>query len=375
MKLAGITVLDLSQFLPGPHLTMMLGDHGAEVVKVESPGGGEPARHAPYRIGGHSVWFRNTHRGKKSIVLDLKSIEGREDFLALADSTDVIVESFRPGVAARLGVDYEVVARRNPRIVYASISAFGQTGTESLRPAHDAAVEALAGAISLNLDPDGRPLMPHLPVADISSSMMALAGILMALYRREQTGRGDYIDIAMQDSVMSWMAHCIGPVFAEDRAPVVGKERYWGGHSFNHIYATKGGGHIVLGGMEEKFVRNLLRLLQREDLADAALTPPGDNAQLLVKAFLASAFLQRTRDEWEVALSSTDVCFAPVLDLHEACGRPQPQERGMILRDTDGNLHIGNPIKLREEPGRLDLSVPGLGEHTEELLARSKRRS
>ncbi|MBX6370622.1 MAG: CoA transferase, partial [Rhodospirillales bacterium] len=144
MKLEGIRVIDLSMFLPGPHLTMMMADHGAEVIKVEPPGQGEPVRHLGYRAGGESVWFRNTHRGKKSIVLDLKSDEGREALLSLAETADVIVEAFRPGVVARLGVDYEVVEKRNPRIVYASIAAFGQTGPERDRPSHDIGMEALA---------------------------------------------------------------------------------------------------------------------------------------------------------------------------------------------------------------------------------------
>ena len=189
MKLEGVRVLDLSLFLPGPHLTQIMADHGADVIKIEPPGAGEPVRNVGYRAGGESVWFRNTHRGKRSVVLDLKSDAGREALLRLAETCDVMVEAFRPGVVDRLGVGYEAVSKRNPGIVYASMAAFGQTGPEQHRPAHDIAIQALAGTVSLNLGNDGAPTNPHIPVADMSASLMTLAGILMALLRRQSTGQ------------------------------------------------------------------------------------------------------------------------------------------------------------------------------------------
>ena len=221
MKLEGIRVIDLSQFLPGPHLTMLMADHGAEVIKIEPPGQGEPVRNLGYRAGGESVWFRNTHRGKKSAVLDLKTAEGREALLSLAETADVMVEAFRPGVMKRLGIDYDTVDKRNPRIVYASIAAFGQHGPEYLRPSHDIGMEALAGVLSLNIGQDGKPTHPNIPVADCTGSLMALVGILMALLRRQQTGRGDYIDISMHDTIMSWLPNNTGSVFATGKPPVV----------------------------------------------------------------------------------------------------------------------------------------------------------
>lgn len=371
MKLEGIRVIDLSMFLPGPHLTMMMADHGAEVIKVEPPGQGEPVRHLGYRAGGESVWFRNTHRGKKSIVLDLKSDEGREALLSLAETADVIVEAFRPGVVARLGVDYEVVEKRNPRIVYASIAAFGQTGPERDRPSHDIGMEALAGVLSLNLGQDGRPTHPSIPIADATGSLMALAGILMALYRREKTGRGDYIDISMHDATISWLPNSSGSVLAEGRPPVVREERSWGGHSFYNIYETRDGRYVVLSGVEHKFVINLLTALGREDLIAAGTQPPGP-AHAPVKAFLAETFRSRTREEWERWFAGRDVCFAPVLDLAEAFRHPQVSAREMLVRDSEGNLHIGIPIKFRHEPGRIDPLLPKLGEHTEEVLGSLK---
>jgi crotonobetainyl-CoA:carnitine CoA-transferase CaiB-like acyl-CoA transferase len=367
MKLEGIRVIDLSQFLPGPHLTMLMADHGAEVIKIEPPGLGEPVRNLGYRAGGESVWFRNTHRGKKSAVLDLKTAEGREALLSLAETADVMVEAFRPGVMKRLGIDYDTVDKRNPRIVYASIAAFGQHGPEYLRPSHDIGMEALAGVLSLNIGQDGKPTHPNIPVADCTGSLMALVGILMALLRRQQTGRGDYIDISMHDTIMSWLPNNTGSVFATGKPPVVREERSWGGHSFYNIYETKDGRYVVLSGVEHKFIHNLLGDLERKDLIPIATQPPG-KVHAPVKAFLAETFRTRTRDEWEEWFKGRDVCFAPVLDLAEAFQRPHVAAREMLIRDSDGNLHIGDPIKFRHEPPRIDTRLPALGEHTDALL-------
>lgn len=374
LKLTGIRVLDLSMFLPGPHLTMMMADHGADVIRIEPPAG-EPVREVGYKASdGVSVWFRNTHRGKRSVVLDLKSDEGREALLSLAETADVFVEAFRPGVVDRLGVGYEAVAQRNPAIVYASIAAFGQTGPEVRRPAHDYAVQALAGTASLNLGRDGAPANSGMPVADMAASLMTLSAILMALLRRRDTGQGDYIDMSMHDAVMAWLPNVTGPVFAEDRPPVVAEERSWGGYAFFRAYRCADGRWVALGGVEHKFVRTLLGDLGRPDLIPAAEGAPGPGQQP-VKDFLEETFATRTRDEWEAWMEGRDVCFAPVLDMKEAFDHPQTKAREMILRDAAGQSHIGLPIKFRNEPGRVDPNVPGLGEHTEELLAEVKRRA
>ncbi|WEK50221.1 MAG: CoA transferase [Candidatus Kaistia colombiensis] len=371
MKLEGLRVLDLSLFLPGPMLTQTMADHGAEVIKIEPPGEGEPVRNVGYRSAdGISVWFRNTHRGKKSIVLDFKTPAGVAAFLKLCETADVVVEAFRPGVVDRLGVGYDAVAKINPRIVYASISAFGQTGPEAKRPAHDIAIEALAGVVSLNLGSDGQPTNPHMPVADMAGSMTAFAGILMALLRREKTGRGDYLDISMQDSTMAWLPNVTGPVFAEDRAPRVKDERSFGGYAFFAPYRTADRRHVVLGGVEHKFVRNLLNALERPDLIPIAEGQPGPS-QEPVKDFLRETFATKTRAEWEDWFADKDVCFAPVLDLHEAFHQPHVAARGMLQRDEAGNLHIGTPIRYREEPGRIDTTLPALGQHTSEVLRRA----
>jgi crotonobetainyl-CoA:carnitine CoA-transferase CaiB-like acyl-CoA transferase len=362
MKLEGIRVLDLSQFLPGPMLTQMMADQGAEIIKIEPPVHGEPVRNVGYRANGESVWFRNTHRGKKSLELNLKDEADRAAFLELAGTADVVVEAFRPGIVDRLGVGYDAVRAVNPGIVYASISAFGQTGPLSQKPAHDLAIEAMAGVVSLNLGSDGKPTNPHMPVADMAGSFVALAGILMALLRRQKTGLGDYLDISMQDALMSWLPNVTGPVFAEDRAPRVKDERSFGGYALFRTYETSDGQHIALGGVEHKFAVNLLAALGRPDLIEAACGGPGAG-QDPVKRFLAETFRMRTRAVWEEWFADKDVCFAPVLDLKEAFNHPHTEHREMLLHDDAGNSHIGVPIKFRSEPGRPDFALPKLGEH------------
>jgi crotonobetainyl-CoA:carnitine CoA-transferase CaiB-like acyl-CoA transferase len=372
MKLDGVRVLDLSLFLPGPYLTTVMADHGAEVIKLEPPSG-EPVRNIGLRANGESVWFRNTHRGKKSIVLNLKDKTDLAALHDLARTCDVMLEAFRPGVADRLGIGAAAMTALNPRLVYCSISAFGQDGPLRDRPAHDLAVEALAGTLSVNLGQDGLPTHPNVPVADVTASLLALSAILMALYRREKTGRGDVIDMAMYDATLSWLPNATGAVIAEARPPVPKQERQWGGGSFYNIYGTKDGRFIVLGGSEHKFVENLLHALGRPDLVAGAAGPPGYGHEA-AKEFLRETFATRTRDEWEAWFEGRDVCFAPLLDLKEAFDRPHAAARRMIERDDEGNLHIGLPIKFRDEPGRLDPRLPKLGEHTAEVLAEARRR-
>jgi len=361
MKLEGLRVIDLSLFLPGPWLTQMMADHGADVIKVEPPSG-EPVRNVGYRQGDATTWFRNTHRGKQSIVLNLKDSADHAVLLALVKTADVVVEAFRPGVADRLGIGPGTLRALNPRLVYAQISAFGQTGPAHLRPAHDIAIEAMAGVVSLNLGHDGQPTHPHMPIADALGSLTALSAILMALYRRETTGLGDAIDISMQDATMAWLPNVIGPVFAEDRAPVVKEERSFGGYAFYGIYETGDGKHITLGGVEHKFVHNLLNALDLPQHIDAACGPPGPG-QTPVKQALAAVFRTRTRAKWEAWFGDKDVCFAPVLDWVEAWKKTQVAARHMLLRDAEGNLHIGNPVHFADEPAQPDLRLPDLNEH------------
>jgi crotonobetainyl-CoA:carnitine CoA-transferase CaiB-like acyl-CoA transferase len=358
MKLTGIRVVDLSLFLPGPHLTMLMADHGAEVIKIEPPGEGEPVRHVGAVQAGHSVWFRNTHRGKTCITLDLKNPQHHTRLLELIDTADVLVEGFRPGTVDRLGLGYDMLAARNPKLVYCSISAFGQTGPKRLKPAHDLAIQADSGVVSLNLGQDGLPTHPNMPVADMAGSLMALSGILMALVRRATTGKGDYLDISMQDSLLSWTPNVMGIPFAESRAPDVKQQRSFGGGSFYNLYQTQDGQWLALGGSEAKFVKSLLTALARPDLIAAASTPPGP-AHESVKAFLREQFATRTLADWTAFLDGIDVCWAPVRNLYAATQEPHLAARGTIHRDEEGGLHLGNPIRFREEPCEPDWRVPG----------------
>ena len=367
MKLEGVRVLDLSLFLPGPHMTMMMADHGADVIKVEPPGG-EPVREVGLKQAGHSTWFRNTHRGKKSIVLNLKDAADRGLFLDLCADADVVVEAFRPGVAERLGVGPDVVRARNPRIVYARIAAFGQTGPLVTRPAHDIAIEAMAGVVSLNLAPDGTPVNPHMPVADALGSLTALTGILMALLRRERTGEGDCIDLSMQDALMAWLPNVLGPPFAQGRDPVVQDERSWGGNAMYRLYRCSDDRWLALGGAEHKFADNLLGALGRPDLAALCRLPPGPG-QDPVKAFLAETFAQRPLQEWIGFLQALDVCWAPVKTLTEAFDDPHTHARGMVWTAPDGGRHLGIPIRFANEPGRINPHLDGIGESTAAVLA------
>lgn len=363
MKLDGIKVLDLSQFLPGPHLTMTMADHGATVIMVEPKNGvGEPVRAMGARMpDGTAVWFRNVARGKHSVALDLKNAEDKARFLTLAADADVIVEAFRPGVVKRLGIDYDTVSAANPRIVYCSISAFGQDGPWRDKPSHDLGVQALAGTLDLSRSfADDKPNMPNLVAADMASSLTALSAILMALLAREKTGKGDYIDIAMYDSLLAWTPNITGTVFAENKAPVPHEMRNYGGQAMNRIYETKDGQFIVLAGSEAKFSENLLRALGRLDFLAIAKGEPGPSQAPLI-AYFTQTFQQKTRAEWEAFLEPIDLCWAPVRSLKDAFGDANAAARHLLMKDAEGNRHIGPAIKFRNDPATPNFRLPDYG--------------
>jgi len=372
MKLVGLRVIDLSSFLPGPFLTMALADHGAEVIKVEEPREGDPGRHIGLADGGATVFFRNLNRGKKSVVLDLKVPEQKELLLELADTADVMLETFRPGVAARLGIGAEVVRQRNPKIVYCSISAFGQVGAYAARPAHDLALQAISGSQSLTVGSDGQPAMTAIPIADQLSALHGLSAILMALWRRERTGRGDVIDIAMHDAMLAASANIVGPTFAENRQPEPKDERNTGGAAFYQIYRTRDERHLVLAGQEPKFIANLLGALGRGDLIATCLKGPGPHQRPVIE-FLAEVFRQQTLKEAVAWLAGLDVCFGPVHTLPEAFADANVAARGMLLTDEHGRRHLAPVIRFADEPARPVLSEPALGADTEAVLDRLRR--
>ena len=373
MKLEGITVLDLSLFLPGPAATQMMADHGARVIKVENPGAPEPTRSAqafPWQQGGETVMFRNTQRGKESIALDLKSEAGKAALTALIKSADVLVEAFRPGVISRLGFGPEVVHGLNPRLVMCSISAFGQSGPWRDRPAHDTATVAASGVLSLTRSPedDSGPAIIGVAISDMLSSWSALSGILMALLRRETTGRGDYLDVSMHESVLAASPNILGPVFAGDQAPERLQERTHGGGAMLNIYRTADDRFLALGGGEHKFVKALFEGLARPEFI-APVTGPAGSAHEPAINFLRATFRGRTLAEWQEWFEGRDICWSPVLDLQEAWSADHVWARDMRWRDQDGNDHIGTPLKFQQEPGQLEAKLPNLGEHTAEIVA------
>jgi crotonobetainyl-CoA:carnitine CoA-transferase CaiB-like acyl-CoA transferase len=364
MKLEGLTVVDLSVFLPGPYLSMALADHGARVIKVEPPGG-DPGRQIGVADGPSTVFFRNVNRGKESVVIDLKSPEGRERLLELCEAADVFLESYRPGVAQRLGVDYGAVSKVNPRIVYCSISAFGQDGPYRDRPAHDLAAMALAGALSVTLGGDGAPAIPGVAVADIVSALQALSGVLMALYRREKTGRGDYIDVAMHHAALAAFPNVMGPAMAGLPQPDPKGERSTGGSAFYRIYETSDGRHLVIGAQEMKFVNNLLGRLGRPDLAPLCERGPGQHQRPVVE-LLSGVFRQKPLAHWRAWFEGLDVSFAPVNTLREALDDAHVRARGLVLTDDLGREHIAPVVRFLDEPAQPTLREPALGSRSRE---------
>jgi crotonobetainyl-CoA:carnitine CoA-transferase CaiB-like acyl-CoA transferase len=372
MKLEGLRVVDLSVFLPGPYLTLALADHGAEVIKVESPDG-DPGRKIGVSDGPSTVFFRSLNRGKKSVVLNLKAARDRESLLRLAATADVFVESFRPGVVERLGVGYAEVSRRNPAIVYCSINAFGRDGPYRERPAHDLAIEALAGVLSMTVGDDGRPAIPGLPMADLAAALHGLSGVLMALLRRQHTGLGDRVEIAMHDALVASLPNIVGPTFAENRQPDPKAERTTGGAAFYRMYDTADGKQIALAGQEAKFVERLLAALGRSDLAPLCARGPGPHQRPVVEC-LQAFFATRTRSEALAWLTELDVCFASVNTLPEALADPNVAARGLVQTDDRGRKHLVTPLRFDAEPARFVSREPALGEHTDEILAELEAR-
>ncbi|WP_448579182.1 CaiB/BaiF CoA transferase family protein [Thermaurantiacus sp.] len=344
-KLEGVRVVDLSLFLPGPMLTRMMAEEGATVIKVEPPGG-DPARAMEPFENGVSFWFHALNRGKTCLELDLKTAAGRDALWRLIEDADVLLEGFRPGVMARLGFGWEAVAARNPRIVYCSITAFGQEGPLADHPAHDLGAWALSGYLSVNDAPDGTPVVPGVPASDMAAGLTGLAAILMALLARARTGRGDRIDLSMFDALFPWGVHIMGEAVVDGRPVRSATQRSLGGHAFYNVYRTLDGKHVVLCGREAKFARNLLEALGRPDLVPLAESPAGP-AHDPLKSFLATTFATRSREEWVHWFHGRDIAFAPVLDLEEAVRQPHVRARGLIV-ETDGAHLLGSPFRFSD---------------------------
>jgi crotonobetainyl-CoA:carnitine CoA-transferase CaiB-like acyl-CoA transferase len=369
--LSGVRVLDMTRLLPGPYCTMILADFGAEVIKVEPPGEGDYARWYPPLRAGMGYRHIILNRNKKSITLNLKSEEGRNIFYKLAENADVIVESFRPGVTTRLGVGYEKIKEINPRIVYCSITGFGQTGPYKMEAGHDINYISLAGITSMTGERKGMPHIPGVQIADIAvGGVMSATGILLALCGREKSGKGQYVDMSMHDGAVAMLPSPASFYFGGGWVPRRGESRLSGGLPQYNIYETRDGRHLSVGALEKKFWANLCRVIGHPELVDDI-----DDEQKHENLFkvLKSAFAEKTLDEWVEAFDGQDACVTPVKELDEVFVDPQVVERGMVVNLEDEKLgkykQLGIPIKLSETPGSLDKRAPSLGEHNEEILA------
>ncbi|GBF31857.1 alpha-methylacyl-CoA racemase [Desulfocucumis palustris] len=369
--LKGVKVLDLSRLLPGPYCSMMLGDFGAEVIKVEQPGQGDYIRWTPPLVGDTGGLYLTVNRNKKSITLDLKKKEARDIIYKLVKESDVLLEGFRPGVTARLGIDYDTLKNVNPGLVYCSITGYGQDGPYALKAGHDINYIGYAGVLGLNGRAGDTPAIPPVQIADlVGGSLMAVNGILLALLARERTGQGQFVDIAMMDGVVACLPVLTGALMAGGRAPVRGGELLSGGYAFYNVYSAADGKYIALGALEGQFWERFCRHVGREDLIPLQFTI---DRQEEIIAVLREIFIQKTRERWLEELEELDICCGPVNDLPEAFQDPQVKHREMVLEIDHPRLgkimQLGLPVKLSKTPGGIYSPPPELGEHTDEVLA------
>jgi alpha-methylacyl-CoA racemase len=365
--LEGIRILDLSRMLPGPYCSMMLADLGAEVIKIEEPTIGDPTRRSPPIIDGQSAPFAQVNRNKKSIAIDLKKSEGRDIFLKLASTADCVLEQFRPGVVDRLGINYATVAEVNPRIVYCSLTGFGQDGPHRERSGHDLNYLALSGVLGLTTDDRGKPVIPGVQVADLAGGMIAGFAILAALLAREKTGRGQYVDVSMFDVMLSMLPIPAAHHFAGKTIPVGGKYVLSGAYPFYNVYQTSDGKFMTLGALEPKFWANFCKKIERDELI-ARQFDAGENRENLFEE-VRNVFKSRTQSEWIELMREADCCCEPVLSMAEAFEHAQTRAREMIRQGPSITEQLGFSYKLSDTPPRETSRAPALGEHTAELLA------
>ncbi len=372
--LEGIQVLDLSRLIPGPYCSLLLADMGAEVIKVEDPQGGDHGRQTRPFIGGVSSRFLLLNRNKKSVALNLKAEAGRRVFLQLAEKADVVVESFRPGTMDKFALEYEKVRAVNPRIIYCSISAYGQDGPYRDIVGHDINILGLSGLLDITGVRHGQPIIPGVTIADNAAAMFSALGILAALLAREKTGQGRYLDLSMLDSVVSWLFDSVQYQLALGRTPGKSEGRLWGGVPNYGVYETKDGRYITLGSLEPKFKEALLKKLGWEEPihGQGALSPGGVAVDEDLAAFLRRTLLTRTQEEWVEELEPLNLCFTPVNTVGEAVSHPQVISRRMVVEVEDPQAGhtkiIGDPLKVSDPPVE-PRPAPLLGQHTRETLA------
>lgn len=371
--LNNIKVLDFTRVLSGPYATMMLGDQGAEIIKIEAPTKGDDTRHFPPFHGEMSHYFMALNRNKKSIVLNLATEEGKEIARDLAAKCDVVIENFRPGVMKRLGLDYATLSERNPALVYCSISGFGADGPLRDQPSFDIVAQALSGVMSINGEPGSRPTKMGLPIGDMAGGIYAAIAILSALYERKETGKGRLVDISMLDSLIGMLGY-LAQIYL-----VTGESPKPQGTSHPNIVPygafQTSDGYIIIACLTENFWHNLARAIGAEELInDPRFT---DYASRLAHRTEMNELIEKyisngTTAEWAERLQQHDVPHSPILSVGEALEHPNTKARGMANNVTHpilGDLRlVGNPINYMGVP-RPSLSPPPLlGENTEEIL-------
>ncbi|HRP75578.1 MAG TPA: CaiB/BaiF CoA-transferase family protein [Rhodocyclaceae bacterium] len=364
--LEGLRVLDLTRLLPGPLATQHLADHGAEVIKIEDTGAGDYARSMGPMHGESSYFFQVVNRNKRSLNLDLKQDRGRELFLRLAATADVLVEGFRPGVMHKLGLDYETVARANPRIVYCSISGYGQNGPFALRAGHDINYIGYAGVLDQTGTAGGAPAIPNLQIGDLlGGTLCSLVGMLIAIIDARATGSGRHVDIAMSDGVL---AHAIFPlleVLSRGAVRPRGDDLLTGGVPCYGVYETADGRHMAVGALEAKFWHAVCDTLGRADLKAVHVATGEEGAR--AKALVADIFRARTQAEWIALFDGVDCCVTPVLTLEESLENAQVQARGMVT-DVGGVRQFAAPFGLSGLAPEAWTPAPGAGADSDDLL-------
>lgn len=377
MALEGIKVLDLARVAPGSHCGMMLGDLGADVLKIEMPytpdspplGSGVSA-HPDSADAERRAAYHPLNRNKKSLALNLREEKGKEVFHKIVGDADVLLEGFRPGVTKRLGIDYDTLAAINSRLIYCSISGYGQDGPYQQMPGHDINYISFGGALGMIGNGDS-PVIPLNLVADYAGgSLHATVGILTAIVAREKTGKGQYVDVSMTDGVVSLLAPVAFNYFYDDMIPRRGQDVLNGGASYYNVYRTKDGKFISLGCMETHFWENLCKALGREDFIQCQYSE-GDKKEEILTCF-QDIFCTKTRDEWFNELGEKNIPIAKVYSIDEVFSDPQVLHRKMVVNVPHSGLgevpQVGIALKLSDTPGRVRSTAPLLGEHSVEVL-------
>lgn len=371
LPLEGLRVLDLTRLLPGPYATLVLADLGAQVDKVEEPAGGDYTRQSPPLRGEESAIFYALNRNKRSLALDLKAPGGREVLLRLVERYDVLVESFRPGVMERLGLGWEVLRERNPRLVYCAVTGFGQTGPDRLRAGHDLGYVARSGVLGFGGEAQGGPAMPGVQVADIGGSLWCLVGLLSALYERERTGQGRRVDVSMTDGALAYLHLHLGArlvMGAEGQPLRRGREPLNGGWACYGVYRTQDGRYLAVGALEPRFFTGLCERLGRPELVADAYDAGGGAER--VRAELERLFASQPLAHWLERLAGADVCVEPVLEGDEVLEDAQLRSRGLFVEAEDEQrgwrvVHLLTPLRMGRTPLR---PPPALGQHSREIL-------